>query len=355
MTIEQARGKASELNAQIARGENPRDELKPTGDPTLGEFFDRYLIEHRPRGNPSTESFQLGVRKAFDRCLTHWRNRRLSEITRADVERLHGEIVKARGPVAANRLVALLSSIFTDARHWGVYHSDNPASGIKKVSENPRTRLLGRDGELAAFRKALEAEPDRDLRLYLMLRLYNGVRQRNIFEMRWTDLDLDRGKWHIGDTKNGDPLLVPLATPTVEELRVRAKAFTDGKNTSPFVFPGRHNGEHLGTLNKRWWRFRKALNLGDVQLRDLRRTFGSWALWAGNSREVIAQAMGHRPGSRITASVYAFADDDMKRNTVDATTQKMLEAGGKTQQVAMRQKPRGGRKGNDEAQKAIRS
>jgi hypothetical protein len=53
--------------------------------------------------------------------------------------------------------------------------------------------------------------------------------------------------------------------------------------------------------------------------------------------DVIAQAMGHRPGSKITASVYAMADMELKREAVTATTEKMLAEVG------------------DEAQKAIHS
>jgi integrase len=215
-----------------------------------------------------------------------------------------------------------LASLFADARHWGLWHGDNPAARFEDIPEHPRTRLLGRDGELAAFRQALEAEQDPDLRLWLMLRLFNGVRERNIFEMAWADVDLQLGKWRIGETKAGAPLLVQLAAPTVAELRARAK--TDG--TNPWVFPGHRRGTHLTTVSRKWKRFRAALGLNDLQPRDLRRTFGSWALWAGVPREAIASAMGHAPGSRITASVYAFADEVMNRATVDVTTRKMQKA-----------------------------
>jgi integrase len=236
-------------------------------------------------------------------------------------------------------LLALVSSIFTEARNWGLHHGDNPARGIQKVAEYARTRLLERrNGELVRFRQALQAETDGDLRLYLMLRLYNGVRESNILSMRWADLDLGQGRWHIGETKNGEPLWVPLSAPAVRELRARASSsLGDGGSQFEYVFPGRRHGTHLGTVNKPWRRFRAALGLGDLQLRDLRRTFGSRALAAGVPMDVIAQAMGHRPGSKITASVYALADEELKREAVTATTQKMLaEAGDETHEAIQR-------------------
>ena len=332
VSVEDARGKASELNGRIAKGENPRVDLERSSDPTLGEFFERYLAEHRVRGKPAGEGWRRDARQRFDLYLKPWAGRHLSEVTRADLERLHTEIAtptvdpetgkQARGPVAANRVITrLVAPLFTDARYWGVYGGPNPAAHFKCIPEFPRTRLLNRNGELAAFVQALEAEKDADLRLYLMVRLLNGVRERNILEMRWDDLDLDNGRWRIGQTKTGAPLVVQLAAPTVSELRGRPRA------DASWVFAGHKRGTHLTTVAKAWRRFRAALGLGDVQLRDLRRTFGSWALYAGVPREAIAAAMGHAPGSRITASVYALPDEVMNRATVDRTTEKMLEAG----------------------------
>ena len=340
LTIEEARGKASALNAQIAKGENPREALKASNNPTLGEFFERYLAEHRVRGKPAGEAWRRDVRQRFELYLKPWAGRHLSEVTRADLERLHTEIAtptrtvdpktgkskQAGGPVAANRVITrLVAPLFTDARYWRVYDGPNPAAHFECIQEFPRTRLLDRNGELAAFVQALEAEKEADLRLYLMVRLLNGVRERNILEMRWADLDLDNGRWRIGETKTGAPLVVQLAAPTVAELRGRLRADTT------WVFAGHKRGTHLTTVAKEWRRFRAALGLGDVQLRDLRRTFGSWALYAGVPREAIAAAMGHAPGSRITASVYSLPDEEMNRATVDVTTRKMLEAGSEAQ------------------------
>jgi integrase len=326
VTVEQARQQAVERIAQMARGLDPRESLTQS-EATLGNFFERYVREHLD-GKPDA---QHGARLTFERYLRRWRARPLAEVTRADVERLHREVSKPvvvegakaktsrqlHGPVAANRLLALISSIFMKARDWGVFNGDNPARGVQRFREHPRTRVLDRNGEFAKFREALEAERDADLRLYLKLRLYNGVRERNILRMRWEDLDLDRRAWRIGVTKNGDPLLVPLANPVLDELSTRPR-------TSEWVFPGRRRGRPLGTLNKPWRRFRAALGLGDVQLRDLRRTFGSRALAAGVPMDVIAQIMGHRPGSKITASVYALADEELKREAIMATSRKML-------------------------------
>ena len=39
--------------------------------------------------------------------------------------------------------------------------------------------------------------------------------------MRWVDLDTDQGYWRIPDTKNGEPLTVPLVPEALEILNLR--------------------------------------------------------------------------------------------------------------------------------------
>jgi integrase len=315
-TIFQARQQASKKLAQLARGEN----LLETESPTLGQFFERYAAE-RPR-----------ARAVFDRYLKRWQNRPLGEIRRADVERLHREISqpvitatrRLHGPVAANRLLNLLSNIFNKARDWGI-DVDNPVRGVKRTPEFPRSRVLSRDGEFQKFRDALNTEKNPDLRLYLKIRLFNGVRGNNILAMRWEDLDLDARTWQISKTKSGAPLQVPLAPAVVEELRKRSKELKDGSYKSEWVFPGHRRGTHRTTVAREWRRFRNNLKLREnIELRDLRRTFASYALWSGVPPALIGNLMGHAPGSRITSVVYAHPDEQLRREAITTVEKKML-------------------------------
>jgi hypothetical protein len=88
--VDQARQQASEKIALKGRSVNPRDELERPTDPTLAQFFERYIKEHldvRP-------DLEKGARRTLGRHLSRWKGWRLSEVTRADVERLHKEASK---------------------------------------------------------------------------------------------------------------------------------------------------------------------------------------------------------------------------------------------------------------------
>lgn len=78
----------------------------------------------------------------FNRHLSTWRNRKLSSITKTDIQKLHHDIGRDSGQYAANRLLALCSILFNKAAEFGVWDKSNPAQGIKKFREFSRDRFL---------------------------------------------------------------------------------------------------------------------------------------------------------------------------------------------------------------------
>ena len=316
MSAEMARREALALREGIRQGHDPlRERERARGVPIVSELAQRYVREH-------AEPFKRPLSIRDDRRLLaaiivpKLGTLQVSAVTRYDIERLQGRLRST--PVQSNRMLALLSKMFSLAIRWG-WRTDNPVRGIEKFHESPRQRYL-RDDELPGFFRALAAtETDPDLRDYLLMRLLTGVRQRNIFEMRWADLDLEHGRWRIGETKNKDPLLVPLSAPIIRMLAGR-------RHVSEWVFPGRKPGSHLTTLNRVWRGFRRRAGIPDVQLRDLRRTLATHALAGGASMAVIAKGLGHR-STTVTAGVYALVGEMAVRRAFEETGQRLLAAG----------------------------
>ena len=60
-----------------------------------------------------------------------WRTRRLSDISRADVERLHVGLGQERGRYPANHSVRLLRHMFNRAANWAMLRGVNPAQRLK--------------------------------------------------------------------------------------------------------------------------------------------------------------------------------------------------------------------------------
>ena len=99
--------------------------------------------------------------------MTPWASRKLSNIRKTDVQALFAKVSTENGIYAANRLLALVKSMFHKAPDMGFTGAD-PTAGVKKHREEKRDRFLHAD-EMVGFFKALSAEPNATLRDLLLM------------------------------------------------------------------------------------------------------------------------------------------------------------------------------------------
>src|SRR6266542_3265310 len=273
LSIEQARGKASELNGLIARGENPADFRRTIrGEDTLNTLFTRYFEDYAQRKKTATK-----IAGMFKLYFHGWRLRKLSTITHSDAVRLHAHISRTRGPYVGNRAMELLSSMFNYATQFCNWSGSNPAANVKANPETKRERFILPD-EMAAFIRALEQEPNEVIRDYVAMSLLAGQRRSNVQSMRWDQLNWQRAEWNLSgsQTKNGKPLTVMLTPAELSILQRRA-----AQAASEFVFPGRGKSGHLQEPKACWRRILQRAGLRDLRLHDLRRTFGAYQAGSG--------------------------------------------------------------------------
>ena len=322
LSVEQARGRASELNAAIARGENPAEQKRAArGQMTLAELFDTYLEKYAKVHKRSWRTDEA----QFRRYLTHWTHRKLSEIMRADVRLLHTRVGRLRGHYAANRLLALLHKLFAFASEEG-WEQPNPAHGIRRFQEKQRDRFLDAE-ELRRFFPSLAQEPNPTVRDFLLICLLTGARSGNVKAMRWEEINWNRASWTIPEPKNSEPNTIPLVD---EALAVLGARKTDPeRNPSPesaYVFPRRDRTRHLADPKDRWRELLRRAKIRDFRLHDLRRTLGSWQAATGASLVVIGKTLGHKRPE--TTAIYARLDLEPVRKSLTAATRALLTAGG---------------------------
>ena len=105
ITVEQAQNEAGIINGLIATGVNPNDGLRAgRAELTLGALFDEYLETH---AKPHKKSWHFDEMN-YKNHLSHWKNRKLSDISKKDAKALLSKIKKNSGPYQANRVQALL-------------------------------------------------------------------------------------------------------------------------------------------------------------------------------------------------------------------------------------------------------
>ena len=314
LTVEQARTLAKTHVGAIAQGTDPaqirQDRLH---EPTFGDLTAQYLERHAPRKRSARDD-----RGMLQTHLAVFRTRKLTDLSRNDVARLHAT-VGATAPYRANRLVALLRKMFNLARDWGLYAGENPATRIQFFREESRDRFVQPE-ELPRLFQAIAEEPNSSVRGVLLTALLTGARRAEVLTMRWEDVSLTRAEWRIPQTKAGRPHLLPLPHALVTMLRRVPRV--DGV---PYVFPGQDGMGPLHNMKRAWDRIRTKAGIPDVRFHDLRRTVGSWLAGSGESLSLIGKVLNHRDVS--TTAIYARLNLDPVRQALERQATKMLEAG----------------------------
>lgn len=317
MTIEQARMQAAEMNLSIANGANPAEVKRGRkAELTFSDLFSEYLERH---SKPRKKTWQEDVQKYEAYLAKPLGTKKLSTIDRRQVASIHSNVTKMGHDITANRVLALISSVFGWAISAGLWES-NPALGIRRNKERSRDRFIQGD-ELPRFFQALSSENNETIRDYVLLSLLTGARRSNVLSMRWEDINFDRAEWRIAETKNGTPQTVTLSPEAIEVLRNRIPA-----EAAIFVFPGIGKQGHLAEPKKGWQRILDRAGISNLRIHDLRRTLGSWQAKQGASLAIIGKSLNHK--NQSTTAIYARLDLDPVRDSVNSATNAMLAAAG---------------------------
>lgn len=333
MSVEKAQQAAQKALGAFASGDSPVEARRAQKALlTLDEAFQGYLNDYAiPRGRKTVDD----VRALWERCIgampisetkkhgrpqtkhpagVDWSARKIDEIRPADVEALHMAIGRTHQTMA-NRVVELLSAVYNRVAK----QVPNPTAEVEPFRELKRDRFIQSD-ELPKFFTALAGDTSMDFQHFVLLALLTGARRTNVLAARWEDVNLDRMTWRIPDTKNGDPVLVPLVDEAAAIFKLR-----DPK-TSGFVFPALSASGHISPPKKRWQALIARAGIDDLRIHDLRRSLGSWQAITGASLTIIGKSLGHK--SADATMIYARLSMDPVRASVNTATSAMLEAGG---------------------------
>lgn len=314
VSLDEARAQAHEINAAIARGENPNAERRKDKEWTLAHLFNLYL-KHYAKAHKKTWAEDEAQ---YQRYLQDWGERRLSSLQKTDIQERHLNIGEEHGHYAANRVLSLLQTLFNQAQAWG-WDKPNPVQGVKRFKEKSRERFLQAE-ELPRFFQALEEETNDNIRDYVWLSLLTGARRSNVLSMRWEDIHFDTAIWFIPETKNGTAQRLPLVDKALDILRERRAAHPQAE----FVFPSHSKTGHLTEPKKAWKKLLERAQLEDLRLHDLRRSLGSWQAATGANLSVISKTLNHK--DLATTGIYARLDLEPVREAMEKATTAMLEA-----------------------------
>ena len=321
VSIETARTRAAEIINDIARGTNPAEQKRiRKAEMAFSDLFSEWVKDCIAREKKSLGKDQDNYRLHLQGLA----RKKLSDIQRNDIRKLHTTLSVRSGRILANRVLALVRALFNfGIKTLDIPNLTNPAAGLKMNREESRDRRLHPD-EMPKFFEALAAEENPDMRDYVMLSLLTGARRSNVLAMHWQEIHLERGTWTIpgSKAKAKDNITVPLTDAAVDVLQARAEA----TGAQGWVFPGAGKTGHLVEPKKGWQRLLQRAGIEDLRLHDLRRSLASFQIDAGVSLAVIGKGLGHH--SQQTTAVYARLAQDPVADAWQKGTDAILVAAG---------------------------
>ncbi len=332
LTPEEARLAAKKVLGSVALGTDPAlDREADRRALRLCELVDVYLKLHGPKLKPRTFK---DYRRSMDRHVLPRLGKLLAEdITTRDISKIH--VGMAESPYQANRVLSCLSSLF----NWGIINGylsegSNPARRVKRFREKGRQRYLSSEEITHLGQALIKAETtgipwtisadsetakhvpkSNQVFVYpkhvtnaIRLLLLTGCRLREILDLKWKEVDLERGLLFLSDSKTGQK--------TVILNRSAIAILDDMERAGTYVIPGNDPDHPRHDLKKPWDQIRAVARIEDVRLHDLRHTHASIGAAAGFGLPIVGRLLGHT--SAATTQRYAHIADDPARRASDA-------------------------------------
>lgn len=308
-SVAAAREEARRLKRDINLGHDPMGARhSDRAAPMMADLATRYLAEHAIRKVARARQDDRAMLEKL--VLPEIGKLKVADVRHEDIERLHRQVSLTR-PIRANRMVQLLSRLFTLAIKWE-YRLDNPVKGLHRNPETGRTRYLSA-AELRRLLEALGDHPNQNCANVVRLLLLTGARRGEVLNATWDQFDLAAGIWvkPSSHTKQKKEHRVPLSAATIQLLTQMRNEGEDGL----LLFPSKIGLQPLSDIKRFWIAICRTADLEDFRIHDLRHTYASILASAGLSLPVIGALLGHTQPN--TTARYSHLFDDPLREATE--------------------------------------
>lgn len=221
-------------------------------------------------------------------------------------------------PATINRYAAALSAVLSFALQHGVIDVHPMKGGkVKRLKEGPgRQRILTPEEESRLLDAAKTTGRWPSMYLFVLMLLTTAARKSEVLNLRWRDVNLQRGTAVLGKTKNGSPRALPLV-PEVRELLTKAAKVRP--LDSDLIFYDPKQPTRPKDVDSTWKRVRINAGLDDtddpmhkVVLHTTRHTGVTKIIRSGANLAQAAMISGHKTLAMLKRYEHLAADDVMK-------------------------------------------
>jgi len=361
INLKQAKDKALGYLSNIENGINPNDQRKEHVNQavTLDFVFNAYLASKTLK-----DKTVLGYKQVITCYLKEWQNKPLIKLNEDEVTHIHQQVSK-RSKAQADLMARVLRAIFNFAKYEYrgtddvLIFNDNPVkilSHKRQWNHVPRKQTRIRPTELKQYLTAVNVvrnnpEYDRFTRSVcdaVEFALFTGLRKQEVLNIEWQRVNLKDGYFWIDETKNGDPLELPI-TDTLRKILMRC--WSERDESACYVFVGKTDEQAIKEPKYVLEKINNATKQDDnneltAHWHDLRRTYATLAESIGVGGYTLKRLLNHRskqtndvtagyvvlssdelqePAKRVEQSILEHAGLTDKKQGVDATLQNLLQ------------------------------
>jgi integrase len=312
--IRTRRMQGRELSNKERREAKKAAEKAEEGRWTIDRLWEEYKVQ-RPdlRGIVTDENrYENYIKAKFG-------SKEPNDLVQLDVDRLRINLLKKRKPQTVKHVLALLKRIINFGVNKGLCQGPNFKIEMPTV-HNLKTEDLTAE-QLSSLMKAIDEDKNVQAANVMRMAMFTGMRRSEIFRLRWTDIDFDRGFIHIRDSKGGPDQKIPLNEAARKVIK------NHPQSDSPLVFPG-DGGRQKTVLNKRFIkRIKKRANLpkGFRPLHGLRHVYASMLASSGKVDMYTLQKLLTHKSPQMTQR-YAHLRDETLRRAADLAGELIQEA-----------------------------
>ena len=320
MTAEEARKKARKMLVDMQEGSNPNDDMKTrrSGAKTVGGVFKTFMETRKDKRQELTARTSEQYTLVFNKNLSCWMNRHVTEITPAMVQDHHSKLGKTRGTHAANQAIRLFRRLMNFSISRYQIPATNPCSGVEWFKDGRRNVII-KPADFKLWYDTVDMMANETARDYLFLILFSGLRRTEGFALEWQHVDLHGKTLTIPTTKNGEQHTLPLSNFLHKLLSDRYERW---HKPPGFVFPGTWSKVgHITNMQHAIKLIKKAgLN---YTLHDLRRTFITTAINLQLNDWTVKRLANHKQAD-VTGKHYASLSVDKLREPMERISVELL-------------------------------
>ncbi len=259
-------------------------------------------------------SFETSKKHFVNAVSDYFKDKRLFQITPLDIEqfkKLRKETPargkETRSDVSVNRELEVLRHMLNKAIEWDMLDT-NPFARFKYPilfeERNDRVRFL----EENEIKRLLDVSLP-NLANLIKGAIFTGLRKGDLFNLKWSDVNLERGFLNYREQKKRDKLGFKYLNGDMIGLLMEIP-----KGESDYIFSG-PDGKPLKDIKRSFHTALKKAGIKDFRWHDLRHTSASHLLMRGASMKAVQEHLGHT--TIAMTQRYSHLSKDFQREEIN--------------------------------------